>query len=255
MSLQFSDTTTKKGIIQEIESECGFNDGDISSNTTLLKKFTSKVNLAFDDFTKIAIQASGKYQFDDSNQTSYPIITANIVQGQRDYPFTTDSDGNLILDIYKVLILPSATATLFQPLDPIDAQSDDWNTIQTNYTGQGVPTAYDKTANGIFFDYIPSYSVANGIKIYINREASYFAYTDTTKKPGVPGILHRYFVVKGALDYARQKQLASYEGLVAEVLKYEGDEERGLVGSIARYYGKRAKDERSGITSKITPFI
>ncbi len=254
MSLPFSDTATKKGIIQEIESECGLNDGDISSNTTLLKKFTAGVNLTLDDFTKIAIQSSGKWQFDDSNQTSYPIITANLISGQRDYPIVSDTEGNLILDFLKILVADSAG--VFHEVDPVDAQSDKntdafWDGRNTS----GMPCRYDKTANGIFFDLLPSYSYTNGIKAYVNREGLYFTSADTTKKPGVPGILHRYFVVKPSMEYARRKGLESYAGLAAEVLKYEGDEERGIIGSIARYYGKRAKDERNIMTPKKILYI
>src|SRR3990167_10378043 len=116
MSVQFSDTTNYKGIIQLIEKELGFKRGDISGDANLLKEITADVNLAWDDYLTIALPASGKWQFDDSNQTDYPIIKTNLVDGQRDYTFTTDEGGNLILDIYKVAILLSATDTLYQEI-------------------------------------------------------------------------------------------------------------------------------------------
>jgi hypothetical protein len=97
--------------------------------------------------------------------------------------------------------------------------------MQSFYDGQnasGVPTRCDKTANGLFLDLIPNYTRAASLKVFINREASYFTYTDTTKKPGVPGIFHKYFVLKPALDYARRKlSNDTYTKIQTEVTKME----------------------------------
>lgn len=247
MSLQFNDTTAYKGIVQTYEKEAGFNPGDISGDTTALKLLAADVNLAFDDFWAIALPASGNWQLDDSNQTDYPVMFTNLVQGQRDYSWTVDGSSNLVLDIYKALILPSATATLYQPITPIDAQGDNWNDIQVNVTTQGTPYQYDKTANGIFLDPIPSYNATSGLKIYINREPSYFAYTDTTKKPGVPGLFHRYFAIKPAMEYSRRKGLTSYAGLANEVAQMEK--------AIKAYFGKRERDVRPIMRGKKIDYI
>ena len=102
MSLQFSDTSTFKGIIQEIEKEIGADRGYISGNTNRLKEWTAQVNLAWDTYVDIADEHSGTWNFDDSNFTDFPIIKTNIVASQRDYTFITDGSSNLILDIYKV---------------------------------------------------------------------------------------------------------------------------------------------------------
>lgn len=203
MSLQFSDTDQKKGIIQEFEAECGFNYGDVSGNTDLLKRVTVGVNLAQDDFWAIAIPASGKWQIDDSNHEDGPFIYTNLVSGQRNYSFTTDEQGNLILDFYKVFILPSASSTLYQEISRIDQQTDSTD-INSESSTTGVPTRYDQTGNALYLDTPSSYNATRGLKIQINREASRFSYTDTVKKPGVPGIFHRYFVLRPAKDYARR---------------------------------------------------
>lgn len=237
MSLQYSDTSTYKGILQLIEKEVGFQRGRITDSTDNLKEWTADVNVAWDDYLHLALQSSGTWQFDDSNHTKYPIITTNLVSGQRDYNFTTDEQGNLILDIFKVAILPSATATLYQEISPIDAQSESAGAdLVANNTATGVPYQYDKTANGIFLDPISSYNATNGMKLYINRETSYFTYTDTTKKPGCPGIHHDYFVLKPAYMYARRNNLPNAERLFRDILRMEED--------IKRYFGKRSRDER-----------
>lgn len=236
MSVQFNDTTNYKGLVQLYEKEIGANLADVSGSTTKLKEFTADVNLALDDFTKLAIEASGTWQFDDSGHSAYPIITTNLVDGQRDYSFTTDEQGNLILDIYKVAILGSATATVYDEITPIDAQSTPYNNFVRNDTTEGVPYCYDKTANSIFLDPIPSYNATNGLKIYINREASYFTSSDTTKKPGVPGIFHKYFALRPAEDYLRRNQSPKYPSVRAERMQMEAD--------IKAYFGRRERDVR-----------
>lgn len=249
MSLAFNDTTTYKGIIQEVEKELGMNYGDISGNPTKLKQFTVSINLAWDDYVYLALNSSGTWQFDDSNQTDYPIIYANLVSGTQNYSFTTDGTGNLILDILKVMILPSASATIYDEIYPVDQQNTpayDLSDDIAKETGTtGTPWRYDKTANGIFLDPTPNYNATSGLKLYINREPSYFVSTDTTKKPGCPGIHHRYFVVKPALDYARRNGLSNYNLIREEVVSFEGDEEKGVTGSIERYFSRREKDKRS----------
>jgi len=243
MSIQFNDTTTYKGLVQKYEKEVGFNRGDVSGNTDRLKEFTADCNVAFDDFLAIAIQASGRWQYDDSNHTDYPVITTSLVSGQRDYPFTIDGSSNLILDIYKVAILPSSTATLYQGIDPIDELRTDTDIVTGNTDG-GSPFSYGKLANDIFLEPRPDYSVSAGLKVFINREPSYFVYTDDTKKPGVPGLFHKYFYLKPAREYARIHSLSCYERLNNEIIKLEGDEERGIQGEIAKYFARREKDVR-----------
>lgn len=246
MSAQFNDLTNYKGLVQLFEKEVGLPRGTVSGDTDRLKEFTADVNMAWDDFVAIAIQSSGTWQFDDSNQTDYPIITTNLVSGQRDYSFTTDGSGNLILDIYRVFV--ADTGGVFSELTAVDAQSSPIADVEGFTNGKnltGVPTKYDKTANGIFLDQIPNYNYTNGLKIYINREPSYFISSDTTKKPGVPGIFHKYFFLKPAQTYAARLGLpiaggrlrnGAYTGLLATLQELETD--------IATYFAKRTKDER-----------
>jgi len=220
MSIPFSDTSTYRGLVQVFEKEIGANYGDVSGNTKALASFTADVNIAFDEFLARAFRADGTWQMDDSNHTDFPIITTNLVASQRDYTFTTDQQGNLILEIDRVLVADSSG--VFHTVQSKDAQTEiDTSGYWDGKNTTGSPTSYDKTANGIFLDPIPSYNYTNGLKVYINREASYFVYTDTTKKPGVPGIFHRYFAIRPAFDYARRNNLSNTQSLFNELLRLE----------------------------------
>lgn len=233
MSLAFNDTSTFKGLVQMYEKEIGVSRGTVSGNTNLLKEFTADVNLTLDDYVAIMIQVSGLWKGDDTNHTDYPEIYTNIVSGQRDYTFLTDENGNIILDIYKVYLLDGGVYKLLNPYD-----SDTENEASTFSNGQnatGTASKYDKTANAIRLDLTPTANITDGLKVSINREASYFTYTDTTKKAGFPGVHHKYFYLKPALDYARRNTLTSYPRIEAEVMKLERE--------IREYFDRRAKDE------------
>lgn len=237
MSIQFSDTTNKSGLIQIIERNCKFVDGWISGNTTRLKEFTSEINLALDYIWSCIFRAGGTWQFDDSNHTDYPIITTNLVSGQRDYSFTSDENGNIILDIYKVIV--AQPDGKFLVIKPVDVQSEDESGFYDGNNTTGIPTKYDKTANGIFLDAIPNYTITDGIKIYINREGSYFSSSDTTKKAGFAGIYHELLSLIPSFKHAPKTELDRIEG---RMIKMEQD--------LKEAYGKRERDIRRAFTTR-----
>ena len=237
MSLKFSDTTNKDGIIQRIEDELGFSDGYITGDSTMMAKFTANVNLAHDDALRLIFSAGGTWQFDDSNHDDYPIITTNLVSGQRDYTFTVDDSGNLILDIYKVQI--KTPDGKFIDIYPVDQQTrnnnnSDTTTLTDGQNLTGTPTRYDKTANGFFLDLIPSYNSTAGLKVFINREGSYFNTGSTSTKPGISGLFHEYYVVNPAYRYASSKRLDSKDDLLARKTAIEV--------AMTDHYGKRERD-------------
>ena len=238
MSISFSDTTNKNGLIQNIEDECGFNDGDISGDTFKLKKFTGDINLALDEIFATIFATGGTWQFDDINHTKYPIITTDLNAGQRDYAFTTDEQGNVILDIYKVMI--KNEEGVYVEIYPVDQQSansanENVDSLVDGRNIQGTPIRYDKTSNGIFLDPIPSYTVSAGLKIFINREASYFTTADTTKKAGFSGLFHYLLVLLPAYKYARIHLSPSER----DRIKRDIDE---MKMALIKHYGKRERD-------------
>ena len=240
MSLQFNDTTTLKGLVQMYEREIGASRGTVSGNTNLLKEFTADANIALDDYLTLVIQSSGTWKGDDTNHTDYPEIYTNIVSGQREYTFLTDENGNAILDIYKVYAKDSLNGA-YRLLEPIDVDNESQaGTITDGLNTTGLPNSYDKTANAIRLDLVPTANITNGLKVSINREGSYFTSADTTKKPGFPGVHHKYFYLKPALDYARRNTLTSYPRIEGEVMKLERE--------IKGYFSERTKDEPRRLT-------
>lgn len=185
---------------------------------------TVDINLALDKAFSIIFKAAGTWQFDDSNHEDYPMITTSLVSGQRDYSFVDDENGNLVLDIYKVMIKDKTGEYI--EIFPVDAQSDELGLVGGLNNGkneQGTPNKYDKTGNGIFLDLIPDYNSDAGLQIWINREGSYFISTDSTKKPGFNGLYHEYLALRPSYYYAFNNGLANANNLKAEMVEMEKD--------------------------------
>lgn len=229
MSLNFTQT------LSLIDRNCKSNS---ISYTTADK--TADINLAMDEIMNLIFKSNGKWQYDDSNHTDYPIITTNLVASQRDYTFVTDEAGNIILDIYKVMV--KNEAGVFNEIYPVDQQSDE--NMTAFYDGRnltGIPSRYDKTANGLFLDLIPSYSSTNGLKVFINREGSYFTSSDTTKKAGFSGLFHSYLALKPSIDYCKRNKVFDLSD------RYERDLLK-MQSAVKKHYRDRGRDESPIIT-------
>jgi len=238
MSIAFSDTTNKSGLIQQIERNCGFNDGDISGNTLRMAQFTSDINQTMDDALAIIFKAGGTWQYDDSSHADFPVVTANLTSGTRRYSFTEDDNSNLLLGIYKVMVMDEAG--VYQEVKPVDLQSTNSNeNVDSFVDGQdetGVITSYDKTGKYITFNLTPTYSQTGGIQVYINRESTYFTVSDTTKKPGIDGLCQEYLSLVPSYKYARNHSLPNVARLEKDVSMMEQ--------KIKDRYGRRERDTR-----------
>jgi hypothetical protein len=228
---------TKTQIDALIDRNCKSN----STSYTIADK-TADENLAIDEAFGVIFTSNGPWQADDPNHTDYPIITTNLVANQRDYTFTTDEQGNLILDIYKVMV--KNEEEIYHEIYPVDQQSDEY--MDGFWSGQndtGIPSRYDKTANGIFLDCIPSYNSTGGLKVFINREGSYFTTSDTTKKPGFSGLFHEFVALAPSIRYCKRNSMFDLSD------RYERDLEKMKL-AMKKHYRDRGRDETPMISSE-----
>jgi hypothetical protein len=209
MALQFSDTATKQGIIQECEylvfGDNGY--GRISGDTNLLATFTRLTNEALNSIASLIMQSDNRWQWDDINDTDFPVATTNLVttlnSEQQDYSFDVT-----FLKILRVEVLDSAgNWTKLQPID----QSDIYDQSLTDFLKTaGQPLYYDKVGNSVFLYPKPlatAVTSANGLKVYFQRPPSYFTASDTTKQPGFNSLYHRLVALKASFDYAMVNSL------------------------------------------------
>ncbi len=249
MSLPFSNTTNNSGLIQLLEENLGYEYGDISGNAVLLKKFTAALNRALDRAVSLIIQSCGEWDWDDSNQTDWPIITTGLVSGKRDYPFTTDEVGNLILEVKRVLV--ADRTGVFKEIYPVDqsvptagkGSAIDTGTFLDGRNQAGIPQRYDKTGNGIFLDPVPDYAITPGLKMVVDREASYFTTSDTSKKPGFAGLYHEYLATWVTWVELKRRRDPSANEWKKDVLSAERD--------LKDYYATRDRDVQRRMTANV----
>jgi hypothetical protein len=187
-------------------------------------------NIAQDEVWSEALKNNG-WNVDDFNQVDYPIIYTNLNAGQRDYTFITDETGNRIIDIYKVMIMDNNG--VYQTIYPVDQQAETPSSMVDGQAKTGTPTCYDLTSNGIFLDLIPSYTKSRGLKVFIDREPTYFTASDTTKVSGIDPLCHDYLYLKPAYEYARDKGLNQSDKLLRDL--------QVSIKKITKRYGIRNK--------------
>ncbi len=245
MSLVFNDpSSSKAGLIQECESLV-FGDnsyGRISGDTGLLATFTRNINEALNRVVSLILTSDGRWQFDDINNTDFPIATANLVttlgSEQQDYSFAVT-----MLKITRVEVLDNAGN--WQLLSPID-QANIYDESLTDFMKTaGLPKFYDKIGTSLFLYPKPlatSVTSTAGLKVYFQRPPNYFTVADTTRTPGINSMYHKLVALIASRDYALAKQLSVGKDLNGLVQQQED--------SLQESYALRNKDDHIQITAK-----
>jgi len=221
--MQYNNDSTKQGIVQDIYFKINAN-----SNSYPIEDVTRAVNNGLDKVSSIILKADNRWQFDDTNNTTLPIATTNIVNNQQDYQFDSSF---LIVD--KVLVTDENGE--FYEIYNIDIKDQNITSYLQNQTSNtSRPTRYDVIGNSILLDPRPNYNESNGLKVYFKRKATYFTTGDTTKEPGFAPQFHEILSLYGQYDYAVAKTLNKREVLKRDIMQMEKD--------IADFYSKRLKD-------------
>jgi hypothetical protein len=185
-------------------------------------------NSALSDYVGIALNSDDRWNFDDKNNVDLPIGTTDLASGQNDY-----SLDSTVLKVIKVELKDEEGK--WTELQPIDR--NDTNIPYDELFSTGTPKYYDKFANSAFLFPTPDYDADESLRVWFQRDASYFTASDTTKQPGIPSIFHKYIALKVSEPYLRDNKKENYVSVRNEIQKYE--EER-----IPEFYAKRNKDER-----------
>lgn len=206
---------------------------------------TYSINRALEKVTSLIREAQGRWQFDDSNDTDFPIATTALVASQQDYAL----DGTSHFRIERVeLKSTSGNWSKLIPFDQIDVYNQP---ISGLLTTPGNPAYYDKIGNSLFLYPAPNYAQAASLKLYFERGPAYFLTTDTIKTPGFNPLYHRYLSLVAAHDYALIHELPVQGGII------RGGFKTGLVAQIsdmeddiATYYSLRDVDDRPRLKAR-----
>lgn len=240
MTVRFSDTSSEKaGLLQMCESVVFGDDyGAITDNSDLLATFTRNINRGLDRYVSLVLQHDTRWEFDDSNYSTYPIGTRDLSSGTQSYTF--DSEHLKIRSIET----KRENEDEWDRLSPIDHQDIKIrsNSITDYLEESGIPTYYDLYSNAIWLYPPPSYDRTDGLKVYFQRRAEYFSTTDQSKEPGINELYHEYLVYWASYLYAMPKRMEVANTLREEILALE---ER-----IKDDYQDRNKDWRPKMTHR-----
>jgi len=166
----FSDTTNKRGLIQDCETLLGMEDGGISGDTTLLETFTRMINIWYRRVNSWIWEATGTWEYDDSNYTDLPNATQDLTANTQDYEIPSTAQK-----IDRVEVLDSAGN--YQLLKPLDKSEIKNSSMSEFYETPGMPRYYDLV--GHFVSLYPkpaagSVTTTKGLKIYFTRDIEEF---------------------------------------------------------------------------------
>ena len=233
--MQFNETSTKTGIIQEINDIC-----QSDNNSYPIESKTRRVNEAMDNFFTLAFQADGRWTFDDVNNAAPPIDTQAIVSGTNRYKLGAFTEK--IFKLIRLEILDSNGKGLKLTSEDANSLSDTFQELYLSSSmATGTPSNYILSGDFIYLRPKPNYSLAAALKCFFNRPATRFVYTDTTKEPGIPLMFHSYICRKASLPYLIEFQKPQKNDIATLI---QLDEIK-----ITNYFGNREK----GVHNRLTP--
>lgn len=239
----FNDTSTNKnGLIQECETWLfGSNYGAISGNTNLLSTFTRLINNGLDEITVSIMQVDGRWQYDDSNYTNFPIGTTTLVADQQDYQLSTEQIKVLGVEVRQ----SDGEYHVLRPLDMQDIRRKGL-AITEFMDESGLPIYYDISGNTLKLYPAPKadqVTLSAGLKVFFQRKPDYFTTDDTSQEPGIPSIFHDIPALYACAKYAKSNQMAEKaRELDAEIEK--------RMTKLTDFFSKRNKDSKLKLVAR-----
>lgn len=225
------------GIVDEIDSLC---DSDSVSYPIATK--TRRVNTALEDLISMLINASGTWQFDDTNYLTLPIGMTDMIAGQSAYQFATE-----FLQIELVQIMDNKG--FWHIIRPVDQEEQPAYSLDNFDAGgiTGFPYMYDKEGAEIILYPAPSaayVTLSQGLKVKFKRTARLFAVTDTTIQPGFASPYHILVPKMAALPFCKTYKPDRVPQLNADIIQGKAD--------MIKFYANRQRDSRSRLQARKT---
>jgi hypothetical protein len=231
----FSDTSSLSGIIQRCEDYTGIGNGNISGDTTTLKKFTSNINEGLYEIIIEIMKSQDEFDWDDHNYTDYPIGTAPLAAGQRDYILPSSIK---FLTIKRLDVTYDGTNWYqARPIDSSEMTYGLGNAAKEDAHFTKTDPRYDPKANGFWlYPMASAEDVEAAFRIEFTREFDEFTTADTTQEPPIDRPFHDLVPISASLKWAVMKDAERAKNL--KVLLDEGIEK------LKSYYGKRNTDSQ-----------
>lgn len=215
-----------------------------------------RVNQAYEQVVGWLINLDGKWQFDDTNYTNFPIGTYTLVNSQGVYSF-----NDKFLQLLDVQVMDDdGDYQIIKPIDQKDTQSS--QPLREEFTTDGFPLYYDKLTSDTI-ELLPApdngvtVTLASGLRIYFKRTAKIFTSAEVTTGTKVPGFDSTHHIILSWMA-ARPYCMKYHKDRVRELNALIGDttpRPTGMKRDIIKQFTKRSKDERDIIKPKKELYI
>lgn len=233
----FSDTSTKTGLIQDVDFMVFGNSLDNTTAYPIADK-TRNINRWYHQAVTWILQAQSDWDFDDINNSNFPIATTNLVANQQDYalPATAGIANDRVLQIQRVEVkYNDGNWYKAEPFDLGEKGSAVGVQADINNDFDATTPYYDVRYGSLFLYPVPTASVTGGLKIWFTRRITdIFAAADTTQEPGFDEQFHRLLSLGAAHDYLMSHDYQRSQSLRQEIELMRQD--------MQRFYGTKDKD-------------
>ena len=194
--MQFLDSSTKQGIVEEIDFLAGTN----STSYPTAQKVRNVNNWYYQVIAWI-LASESTWEWDDSNYTDFPIATATLVASQEDYTLpvaATSANASTFLKLLGISVKDSGGNWVkLRRLDESEAPNFD---LEEAFETAGLPRFYKEIGNSVKLLPAPaaaSTTLSSGLKVYFQRTMDEFTASDTTQQPGFAAPFHRILSLGG----------------------------------------------------------
>jgi hypothetical protein len=228
--MQFSDTTNKTGLCEDIDFLCGSDSTSfpLADKARLINRYVYRAVLK-------QISVNTLWNFVDENTGKQAWSFADLVDGQEDYSLPTN-----ILKLQGVSVLNSAGK--YKKLKPFDRKHLSIDPAEYLST-DGLPEYYDVSGNSLLLKPAPSATdttLTKGLKIFLSKEIDMFVSGDTTQEPPFPQAFHQIFTYGPAYEFL----MINGDQTKAAVYKQECE---SMLLELGSFYSERNEEQPTRI--------
>jgi hypothetical protein len=202
------------------------------------------INNYYNRVVTAILQSQDDWDFDDKNNTDFPILTTSLVANQQDYSLPSNA-----LKIKRVEI--SYDGSNWYKAEPMDMGERSTDSTQTSINNffQTTKPFYDVQYGSLFTYPVPIANSTNGLKLWIYRQITEFTLSDLTtgtKTPGFDANFHQILAYGPAYEFA----IANGKSNLEEVKK----ELEQNMQELRQYYGSKDVDRTWFLKSNFVPY-
>lgn len=226
--MQFNNSSSKEvSLYHDCLGTLGISESD--TTTYPIATFTRNANKWLATANQWIWDASGEWEYDDSNLTTLPVSTTNLVDAQQDYQIPSTCQK-----IDRVEVMDDSGD--WHKLTPINKEAVE-DALAEYESTDGLPAEYDIVGNSLILYPIPdtdSCTLTAGLKLYYSRDLDNFTITDTTQAPGFVQDFHEIISKGAAIEWATAYMPERVAGLYQVISRIKSD--------MQKFYGSRSRD-------------